>query len=369
MTSLSRRAGLAALASFLVSAVLSLSSPAAHAGMTNGPGDCSAHKTVAKDKKGIALPADDSAAYRPQVVANGTQTYQWGSASWKEPAWGCRLVSQTFDFWPATGGDPNANHPTIVYFHPDAAGSHVQTSMPLYANVVLPATTAGFNFVSVEFRHPVIDQYLATSLGGQVPHIDTGLAIQYLRAHAKTLGISSNNIFAFGYSRGSLSLWQALQPDLGGGTTGKPSSHVSGFFGYQAQTTYQCDQYGQLFLDPNDVTTPEYIGNCKATNPYWQQFGSALDAVSADSPPVKLQYQQGLELRTGTQRVIQQVSAPWLVANYEVEHYPDFGIALYDAYLAHGNTHIEYPTPYVPPQQQFVGWQAFVTPLLKPDAP
>jgi hypothetical protein len=323
---------------------------------------------AANDSVVHVLPAQDSADARNAVAAAGPATYQWGAATWLEPSIHCASMSQVLEFWPATGGDANANHPTIVYFHPNGTTYRVWPGSTLYNNVVLPATTAGFNFVSVEFRHPVIDQYLAPQNGGRVPQRDTGLAIQYLRAHAATLKVSTNNLFAFGYSRGSLALWQALQPDLGGGTTGRPSSLVSAFVGYQAQTTYQCDQYGTLFLQPDDPSTPAYVQACKDQNPYWQQFTSAIDGVTKNSLPVKLQYQLDFELATNSHMKIQRVTAPWLMANYEPVHYPDFGIALYDAYTAAGNTRMAYPQNLVPETQQFVGWQAFITPLVKPDA-
>lgn len=364
MSSLSHRAGLAALV--LLSSV---AAPAAFAG-TGTVSDCSNSLTTVMDRSPLALPATDSTTYRATIVANGPgTTYQWGSYRWKEPAWGCRDVGQTFDFWPAQGGDLTTNHPTIVYFHPNATGSHLGNASAFYNNVILPAITSGWNVASVEFRHPVIDQYLAPSLGGQVPANDTGLAIQFLRAHAKTLGVSTNNLFAFGYSRGSLSLWQQLQPDLGGGTTGRPSSLVSGYFGYQSQTTYQCNQYESLFLDPNDPSTADYIAQCNADNPYEAQFGSAVSSVTAGSLPVHLQYQQDFVLQPGTRKKIQKVGAAWLVANFETEHYPDYGIALLNAYAAHGNTRMQYPEPNIPAALQFTGWQDFVKPLLKPDAP
>ena len=344
-----------------------LGTPAAHAasGATHPP-TCSG--SPVQPSQVIDLPAADTTTTHAEVIARGRATYRWGSAIWLEPSYGCASFAQTFDFFPAegpTGNDANAVHPTIVYFHPNAASSKVRIDGAFGRNVIQPALAAGYNVVSVEFRHPVIDQYLAPQLGGQVPHQDTGLAIQYLRAHARSLGISSDNLFAFGYSRGSLALWQALQPDLGGGTTGKPSSKVSGFFGYQAQTTYQCQQYAQRFLVASDPNTQSQVDACLAENWYDAQFGSALDSVTASSLPVRLQYQQGLELVPGTKKKIQLVTVPYLLANYETEHYPDFGMALYNAYRAVGNTRISYPETYVTADRQFTGWQDFVTPLLK----
>lgn len=353
---------------------LALAAAPAHAGnVPHAAGSCVAgasSNSTFVDKTGRTVPTGPNAATKVATLsASGPVTFQWGALTWLEPALHCGQVGQTFDYWPATGGTQAANHPTIVYFHPNGATSHVKAGSPLYENVVLPATTAGYNVVSVEFRHPVIDQYLAAVEGGKVPAQDTGLVIQFLRTHAAALRISQDNLFAFGYSRGSLALWQQLQPDLGGGSTGRPSSKVSAFVGYQAQTTYRCDEYGALFLDPADPGTAPTIATCDTDNPYEAQFGSAVDAVTANSLPVKLQYQLGFELQPGSETDILPITATDLFANFEAEHYPDYGIALYDAYLRAGNARMAYPEQDVPETQQFVGWQAFITPLLQPDAP
>ncbi len=349
---------LAALAGALS---LSLAAGAAHATVLTCPKANVVQAVPDEPVDHVAAPTN------PAYLVAGT-TYKWGAVRWQEPALGCATVGQTFDFWPATGGDPNANHPTIVYFHPNGATSHPKTDNPVYLNVIAPATAAGYNVVSAEFRHPVIDQYLAAQNGGKVFQNDTGLVIQYLRNNAAKFKISKNNIFAFGYSRGTLSLWQSLQPDMGG-SNGKASSLVSAVMGYQAQTTYRCDQYASLFLDPLDPGTASEVASCEADNPRWKQYTSAIDSVSVNSPPIMLQYQDGFELQVNSKTAIHPVTYAYLDANYQVEHYPDFGIALYDAYQRVGNPRMAYPQAHVSYDQQFVGWQAFIAPLVKPDAP
>lgn len=300
-------------------------------------------------------------------VKAGARTYQWGSAVWREPSLGCALMSQTFDFWPAAGPVKTV-YPTIVYFHATGSTSHVKSTSVVYQNLIGPAIAQGYNVVSVEYRHPTGDQYLAVTNNGQVFHQDVGLVIQYLRANAATFHISTRNLFAFGHSRGTLSLWQALQPDMGGLGTGLPSSKVSAVFGYQPQTTYQCDEFANLFLLPGDPSTLKWVQSCKKNNPYWPQFGSAISSVTVDSPPVMLQYQMGFELVPGSQTEIQPVSIDYLKTTYgSTDHYPDQGIALYDAYLAVGNANMFYPQAWVDSAHQFLGWQDFVTPYLVPD--
>jgi hypothetical protein len=182
------------------------------------------------------------------------------------------------------------------------------------------------------------------------------------------MNISKNNIFTFGYSRGSLALWQALQPDMGLGTTGRPSSLPTAFFGYQAQTTYQCQQFADLFVLNDQYKAPQ-VQECKDTNWAYLQFGSAVASVTKFSVPVHLQYQQGFELMPGTTTLIKLLSWPDLDARYEVEHYPDYGIALLNAYTAKQNTRMDYPEKLISYQSQFIGWQNFVGPKVVPDQP
>ena len=291
------------------------------------------------------------------------ETLQWGDVRWREPSIGCAWVSQTLDFWP----NPDTMHgpwPTIVYFHPNGVNSHVEPGSKIYDNVVQVALANGFNFVSVEFRHPVVDQYLAViDPDGQVPKHDVAEAIQYLRRNAGELNISANNLFAFGFSRGSLALWQALQPDVRGARPDAPSTAVSAFVGYQAPTTFQCGQYADLFV----VDAQDAMLECEAENPAWPQFDSAIDAVTSQSVPVRLQYALGFELVWRTKNEIHKRPLHYIERFYKPEHYPDFGIALCNRYADVGNPGCVRPIPYVDFKDQFVGWLPFVTPLLKPD--
>lgn len=151
------------------------------------------------------------------------------------------------------------------------------------------ARSENFHFVSVEFRHPVADQYLADSAPNTVPHTDVGLFIQFLRQNAAKFKIDKRNIFAFGRSRGSLALWQGLQPDMGSGNT---SSKTSGFVGYEAQTSYQCQKFADYFLIPG-ADTIQYVTQCQSPthNKYDPQFRNALDAITPTTTlPVMLQY-------------------------------------------------------------------------------
>lgn len=166
------------------------------------------------------------------------------AATWNEPTRWCVETRHVFDALPAKDYDPYAadgkTFPVIVYFHENGATQAWETGSDIDRNVATVARNENFHFVSVEFRHPVADQYLADSPPYTVPHTDVGLFIQFLRKNAAKFKIDKRNIFAFGRSRGSLALWQGLQADMGSGDT---SSKISGFVGYEAQTSYQCQTF------------------------------------------------------------------------------------------------------------------------------
>lgn len=325
----------------------------------------------ADEEPGTPLPAEgvigpDSGLTRD---ARGVYTnIEWGSEVWLEPKRNCKVSRQKFDFWPAIGFEPIADgktYTTIVYFHPNGVNHHFETGSDIYNNVALPAHEAGYHFISVEFRHPVADEYLADYYSdGKVLHTDAGLVIQFLRANAAKLKISAKNIFAFGHSRGALALWQSLSPELGGSY----SSRASGFVGYQAQSTYQCQEFADVFLVPDDRDT--YVGGCIADRPHYDQFQSALGAVGEFTTlPVMLQYAEGFYLADGSQTQIKPITIAKLKHDFDEEHYPNFGTALYNKYnqfpINIGDRLMARPAPNIPTGRQFEGWQAFVTKWLK----
>jgi hypothetical protein len=309
---------------------------------------------------GLEAPAQD-----PKLLPY--QTYNYGSTLWREPSVHCLLMGQTFDFFKGDGKS-KAPRPTIVYFHGNGSTSHMTDSSPAYLNVVVPAVKLGYNVISVEYRHPVTDQYLA-QWDGIVPTLDAGYAMQFLRGNAATYNIDTDHIFSFGHSRGTLALWQMLQPDMGGGDTGLPSSLPTAYFGYQPNTTFQCQQFSDLFLVQDQEAIDE-VTNCETANTYWQQFGSSVDSVTATSLPVHLQTDGTFVLQKGTTDVIKLLTYSKLKKlGYNTDHYTDFSIALLDRYEAFSNANMDYPEQNIPGKQCFIGWQTFVSAHLGPKVP
>jgi hypothetical protein len=270
-----------------------------------------------------------------------------------------------FDVLPAKDYDPRANDgktfPVVVYFHENGATHAWETGSAIDNNVATVARDNNFHFVSVEFRHPVADQYLADDPPYTVPHTDVGLFIQFLRMNAAKFKVDKRNIFALGRSRGSLALWQGLQADMGSGDT---SSKISAFVGYEAQTSYQCQTFSDNFLIQDDAART-YVNECKsdAKNKYDPLFKNALDAVSTSTTlPVMLQYSKEFVAQPDGQ--VKKLTAHELFSNHDPLHYPNFGLALYWLYerfgLNRNVVRMDVPTTRVGKQAQFVGWLPFV---------
>jgi hypothetical protein len=290
----------------------------------------------------------------------------WGQEFWEEPTRGCALTYQVFDFQPAKDYNPKVDDgktfPVMVYFHPNGEVHGWETNSRIDLNVAQLAKALNYHFISVEFRHPVADQYLQEDPPPNfIPHTDVGVFIQFLRQKAGQMKADRRNIFAFGRSRGALALWQGLQPDMGGGNT---SSALNGFIGYQAQTSYQCDIFADLYLSGD---TTGWKNDCKSpmNNRFDALFKNAIDSVLPDGVrlPVMLQYQHAFKLEDGSNTQIRKITPAAFMALPPNErlHYANFGMALYNRYVTSGLSNLmDVPQQSVQEWNQFVGWQDFV---------
>jgi len=258
--------------------------------------------------------------------------------SWKDPAEGYQRRWLQFDYYYPT--TPAAGHPLLAYFHPNGTTNHLHSGSPVFNAIVGRALQNGWGVASVEFRHPVVNAYLEDKGGregdglGYLPTYDTGRAMQFLREHAHVLNFDPRNLFALGYSRGSLSLWQALQPDLATHSYDY-SSIPRAFYGYQSQTTYRCDEYPTYFLTPED--RPDWVSDCHSDNPHHREFGSAIRSVTAATRvPIAIRYRDAFwvdahgRVRTNTRWSIEHydIYAPPGADPDDTEHYPDMGLQL-----------------------------------------
>lgn len=255
----------------------------------------------------------------------------WGDKTWPEAINGGKIMSQSLNFF-ASPNNPNA--PLLMYFHPNGGNIFInQAQNPsLYAQIVQPALAAGYAVAAIEFRHPVENDNVDNAPGDpRVPHWDAARAIQYMRYNAANFGIDKRNIVVAAQSRGTLSLWTALQDDMADPNASDPISHestrVRALWVYQGQTSYNPVEYSDWFLVPGDRAQAE--SDFETLHPKWTQFGSAADSATADDPPVHLNYKQ--------QFVKGFITYQTMLTQFNPEHYPDYGVKLCQQYTLVNN--------------------------------
>lgn len=255
------------------------------------------------------------------------QNICYGSVEWSEPTLGGRLLKQNFNLYrPPSAG--SAKTPLIVWAHPNGMTKLLPTAQGMYKALVPPALSAGFSFVSLEFRHPVVNEEPGTQ--APVPHTDIARALQFIRANADALGIDGRNVFVVGQSRGTLALWTVLQNDMADPNSTDPvsreSTRANAAWMSNAQTTYDGHEFSELFIVPRD--RPTFNAAFDKEHPKHAQFGSAIKSVNAGKqadPPVVLRYDSYVVPKQLTLEEMQK---------YDAIHYPNFGPALCNAYQA-----------------------------------
>jgi acetyl esterase/lipase len=283
----------------------------------------------------VCATAQAQSGCTPTAVTAGTPDKDicYGPAAWREPTLGGTWQQQRFDVYRVPGSSADAPAPLIVWAHPNGSSKAIPPGSTAEAVLLKPALAAGFSFASVEFRHPVANRNEADSpTNPGVPHYDLARALQFIRANAAALGIDRRNVFVVGGSRGTLSLWTVLQDDMAIPTSPDPvarqSTRANAAFAYNAQTTYDGREFADLFLVEADRAA--FKASWQAQHPKYAQYGSAIQSVTADDPPVKLRYDQAFIGRLVTQQEL---------ASVDYVHYPDYGLALCAAYqlaVGHG---------------------------------
>ena len=237
---------------------------------------------------------------------------------WQEPTLGGNWVEQVFDIYTPTGTPPASGWPTICFFHANSAVHTVGNSGDLF-DTKEAALAAGFAFASAEFRHPVVN----VDLGA--PHRDAGQAVQALRSVSSALSLDPALVFALCRSRGSLAVWEAMQPDMAvagaGSWSARQSSTIQGVWAYNAQTTYNTEEFANLFVI--EAERDDFL----LLRPNDARWGSAIsDVATAPAlPPMAIFHAD--DWPGGA-----LVSA---AAANDV-HYPGMGEALYNAFVAAG---------------------------------
>jgi hypothetical protein len=140
---------------------------------------------------------------------------------------------------------------------------------------------------------------------------------------------------------------------------------VKAVVGYQAQTTYQCRQFADLFMVPGNATEQD-VAECKTDNPYHDQSGSAINGIQNGLRfPVMLQYKDKFYLESDApgETRIKPITAGEL-KQHDRQHYPNFGMAFYNRALQFGlGQYMSRPQDLFGEERQFDGWLTFISNL------
>lgn len=249
----------------------------------------------------------------------------YGAATWPEPGKG--TFAQVIDIDVPSGAPPEGGWPMVIYFHANGADRIVGSGGTVGTYVKTPALAAGYAFATVEFRHPV------TNVDQGAPHIDVGLALQYLRSLHQALSLDRSKFFGVCRSRGNLAIWQSLQADradaYAGTYAGRQSSRLQGIWGINAQIAYSTQRFCELYVEPADHAA---VLSANPDDPRWQNAIDAIPTVNT-LPHLVLMHEAAYFGRLVTKAELDAWDA---LPNMSPLHYPDAGLKVKAAYTARG---------------------------------
>ena len=101
----------------------------------------------------------------------------------------------------------NPNGRVMVYFHPMGENKAINQSYEI--GIKDAALSEGYHFITVEFRHPILEENYVSLPEEQEDIID---ALKYIRKYYNHLGMNSpDDLYIMGFSKGSLALANLLQ--------------------------------------------------------------------------------------------------------------------------------------------------------------
>lgn len=180
----------------------------------------------------------------------------------------------------------SAPMPLVFWAHPNGSTKAIGAGGALATDLAIPLLGDGTAFASLEFRHPAVNADIGA------PRTDIASAIQFLRCNDEVIGIDSPRMAAIGRSRGTLSIWTALQDDLADGTSPDPmareSTRLRGVYAIQAQTSYWGEWIADAFFSSGSrAAVIALLGS--------ENYGHAVGDVTADDPPVVISYGSRLQ--------------------------------------------------------------------------
>lgn len=270
---------------------------------------------------GIGCPSIDLTPYRSSTCFCGTLCdcyldVPYGAAAmWNEPSTRAN-VKQAIDLYVPKGTSPSGA--LVLWAHANGDDKTMSTSGALTTRVALPLLQAGTAFASVEFRHPAVNQAV------QAPRTDISDAVQFLRCQAATLHFTPDRLAAIGRSRGTLAVWTAVQNDAADPQSTDPvkrqSTRLRGVWAMAAQTSYWGQWIGETFI--TDTSRQLFFAFFGTTN-----YGHAIGDVTPDDPPVRVVYEDPLQVVPFAATRCQQI---------DCVHLPNFGDQLCKSYADAG---------------------------------
>lgn len=237
----------------------------------------------------------------------------YGPATWIEATTGL-YTTQIMDVFLPSGTKPVAGWPAVMFFH--ANGNTLKSISSTY---IADLHANGIAAISVEFRHPV------TNASYGFPHTDVGLATQYVRAISTAIGLDPTRLGSSSRSRGALCIWQAMQADMANPTgstwASRMSSRVKALWTYNAQTTYSTTEFANTFIVAGQRAA------FLAENPDDPHWGSAIQSVATAPSLIPARIRHEFPFPVG----LVGATDPYVGV-----HYPGFGSAFRDAYIAAG---------------------------------
>lgn len=228
---------------------------------------------------------------------------------------------QRMDLYPAPHADPDHLSPAVIYFH--GGGFNHGDKSQVSENLIKRMHDKGISVVAANYRFIKTDPLPAAMQDGV-------RVVQYLRHVSTEYHLDPERIAVLGTSAGAgISLWIALHDDLADPDADDPvareSTRVVCVYGKNAQVSYDPRFWRRIGLErvfehrtfhelyglaDDAPETPELIARFDEASP--------ITYLSADDPPIRLDYTYGTALDDST-----PMSA--------LIHHPAHGLALKEA--------------------------------------
>lgn len=210
---------------------------------------------------------------------------------------------QRLDLYPAPNADADNLSPLVIYFH--GGGFNHGDKSGVSANLIKRMHGKGIAVAAANYRFITTDGLPAAMYDG-------AHAVQHLRHVAGEYHIDPDKLAVLGTSAGAgISLWIALHDDLADAEADDPvareSSRVVCAYVKNAQVSYDprfwrkigldrifaSRTFRELYRSPDDAgDSPELIALYEASSP--------INYLTADDPPIRLDYGYGTELGDAT---------------------------------------------------------------------